>query len=117
MQNLPWGGTNGGGQNFTPAPLDFRKDNELTSLALRGEFGLSDTIKVTSLTSYSHFTRREGYDTGGWDIENLIGLLVDHIVSSLSYVKISQILPRSREFDPEKVRKAGSTWVRRIYKL
>lgn len=74
VQNLPWGGTNGGGQNFTPAPLDFRKDNELTSLALRGEFGLSDTIKVTSLTSYSHFTRREGYDTGGWDIENLIGL-------------------------------------------
>ncbi|CAM4195654.1 FCD domain-containing protein [Novosphingobium lubricantis] len=50
-------------------------------------------------------------------IDEASDALVDHIVSSLSYVKISQILPRSREFDPEKVRKAGSTWVRRIYKL
>lgn len=73
-QNLPWGGTNGGGQNFTPAPLDFRKDNELLAFALRGDIGIADGIKLTSLTSYAHFTRREGYDTSGWDIENLIGL-------------------------------------------
>lgn len=73
-QNLPWGGTNGGGRNFTPAPLDFRKNNELLSFALRGEVNLTDGIKLTSLTNYSHFTRHEGYDSGGWDVENLIGL-------------------------------------------
>lgn len=74
VENLPWGGSNGGGRNFTPAPLDFRKNNELLSFALRGEIGITDSIKVTSLTSYSHFTRNEGYDSGGWDVENLIGL-------------------------------------------
>lgn len=74
VENLPWGGTNGGGRNFTPAPLDFRKNNEMLAVALRGEVDVTDSIKLTSLTNYADFTRQEGYDTGGWDIENLIGL-------------------------------------------
>jgi len=70
-QNLPWGGTVGG-QNWTPAPLDFSKDNELLSAALRAEFDLNSDITLTSLTNYSDLSRREGTDAAGWSIENAI---------------------------------------------
>lgn len=70
-QNLPWGGTVGG-KNWTPAPLDFRKQNEMISGALRAEFDLTDKITLTSLTNYSDLKRREGTDAAGWEIENAI---------------------------------------------
>lgn len=71
-QNLPWGGSNGGGNNWTPAPLDFSKHNEMLSAALRAEFDVTDSISLTSLTNYSDLRRREGTDAAGWDIENAI---------------------------------------------
>lgn len=70
-ENLPWGGTVGG-DNWTPAPLDFRKDNEMISVALRAEVDLNDSITLTSLTSYADLSRREGTDAAGWEIENAI---------------------------------------------
>jgi outer membrane receptor protein involved in Fe transport len=69
---IPWGGTVGG-KNFTPAPVNQnRKDNELRSIALRGDIKITDGIKLTSLTSYADFKRNEGVDAAGWDIENAI---------------------------------------------
>lgn len=70
-QNLPWGGTIGG-KNWTPAPLDFSKNNELLSGALRAEFDLTDSITLTSLSNYSDLKRREGTDAAGWALENAI---------------------------------------------
>lgn len=70
-ENLPWGGTVGG-DNWTPAPLDFSKDNELISVALRSEFDVTPDITLTSLTSYADLSRREGNDPSGWAIENAI---------------------------------------------
>lgn len=70
-QNLTWGGTVGG-NNWTPAPTDFAKHNEMFSGALRSTFDIADDVTLTSLTNYSHLKRRENTDASGWDIENAI---------------------------------------------
>ncbi|ATW05276.1 TonB-dependent receptor [Sphingorhabdus sp. YGSMI21] len=115
IQNLPWGGMNGGGNNFTPAPLDFRKNNEMLSFALRGEVNVTDAIKLTSLTSYAHFTRHEGYDTGGWDIENLIGLGEGSIKSFSQELRLSGDSDRlhwvaGAFFARDKIRENDKSW-------
>jgi outer membrane receptor protein involved in Fe transport len=69
VTQLPWGGTVGG-RNFTPAPLRFRRDNDMRSIALRADIDLAAGIRLTSLTGYARFVRNEATDVGGWDIEN-----------------------------------------------
>lgn len=115
VQNLPWGGTNGGGRNFTPAPLDFSKNNEMLSLALRGEAALADGITLTSLTSYADFTRQEGYDSGGWDIENIIGLGEGSIKSFSQELRINGDSDRMHWvagafYARDKIRENDKTW-------
>lgn len=68
---LPWGGTVGG-RNYTPAPLDFRRDNDLRSLALRGTFPLNGHLTLETQTSYALFRRDEVTDNAGWAYENII---------------------------------------------
>ncbi len=86
---IPWGGTQGGGQNWTPAPLNFKKNNEMLSFALRGEVGITDSVKLTSLTSYAHFTRYEPIDPAGWDIENALGVGLGSIKSFSQEVRLN----------------------------
>lgn len=64
---LPWAGT-----TFTPAPLDFRRDNRLAAVTLRTDAALRDDITLTALSSYAHFRRDETSDGAGWAIENAI---------------------------------------------
>ena len=64
---LPWGGP-----STTPAPLDFRKDNRLVSVALRGSFPLADGVTLHSHGSFAQMRRNEVTDNAGWTFENAI---------------------------------------------
>lgn len=64
---LPWGGT-----TFTPAPLDFSKDNRLYSLSLRGDLEMGERTSLTLLSAYTNFRRNEISDYAGWNLENVI---------------------------------------------
>lgn len=72
VNQIPWGGT-AGGQNFTPAPLAFHKDNEFGSLALHGGFSLNGHLQLQTLSSYAYFRRNASADNSGWAFENAIG--------------------------------------------
>jgi len=88
VENLKWGGVEGG-NNFTPAPLDPRKDNELLSGSLRIDWQATDDITLTSLTSYADFSKFQQVDIAGWDIENAIGLGIGSIKSFNQELRLS----------------------------
>ena len=71
VSQIPWGGA-AGGRNYTPAPLDFRKNNDFRSFALHGSFALDDRLKLETLSSYALFRRNEVTDNAGWAFENAI---------------------------------------------
>lgn len=84
---LPWGGAVGG-QNYTPAPLDFRKHNNFRSLALRGSFRLNDHLKLETLSSHALFRRNEVTDNAGWAYENAITRSRGRIESTAQEVRL-----------------------------
>lgn len=85
----PWGGTVGG-RNFNPSPIgQLRKDNELKSISLRGEFDLSSSIKLTTLTSYSDFSRDETVDAAGINLEAAVSRQIGYIKSFSQEVRLS----------------------------
>jgi outer membrane receptor protein involved in Fe transport len=71
VDQLPWGGSVGG-RNFTPAPLDLRKDNAFRSLSLRGTFRLAEGLRLETLSSHARFRRDEVTDNAGWAFESAI---------------------------------------------
>ncbi|PCI21083.1 hypothetical protein COB64_01020 [Candidatus Wolfebacteria bacterium] len=88
VENIKWGGVEGG-NNFTPAPLDPRMDNELLSVGLRVNWQATDDITLTSLTSYADFSKYQQVDIAGWDIENAIGLGIGSIKSFNQELRLS----------------------------
>lgn len=88
VAQLPWGGSSGG-RNFTPAPLDFRKDNRFCSLSLSGTFRLNETLTVRTLSGYAHFRRDEVTDNSGWAYENAITHGTGRITSLSQEVRLT----------------------------
>lgn len=64
---LPWGGP-----ATPPAPLEFRKNNDFVSAALRASFPLADGVTLHSLSSFAQMRRNEVTDNAGWAFENAI---------------------------------------------
>ncbi len=88
VDQLPWGGS-AGGRNFTPAPLDFQKDNIFHSLAVQGAFRLTDHLTLRSLTGYARFRRDEVTDNSGWAYENAITHSSGQIMSLSQEVRLT----------------------------
>lgn len=84
-----WGGTVGG-RNFNPAPTGkLDKDNELLAVSLRGEFELSPSIKLTTLTNYTDFSRNETVDAAGINLEAALSTQLGYIKSFSQEVRLS----------------------------
>lgn len=56
--------------DFNPE-RDYRRDNDQTQVSLRGDFDITDTMTITSITSYLDFTQYRNVDPDGTALENI----------------------------------------------